>query len=112
MASFRKRGSSWQVQIRRSGQPPVTRTFKSKSNADAWSRQVEAEIERSGLPIDRRVLRRTTLADLLNQYRETVTPLKRGALQERYRLEQLLAHPISRTTLAKELYPKVGDEMR
>ncbi len=46
MASFRKRGSSWQVQIRRSGHPPVTRTFKSKSNADAWSRQVEAEIER------------------------------------------------------------------
>ena len=101
MATFRKRGSSWQVQIRRSGHPPISRTFKSKSNAYAWSRQVDAEIESSGLPVDRRVLRRKTLADLLNQYREMVTPLKRGALQEQYRLKQMLAHPISRTTLAK-----------
>jgi len=43
MATFRIRDSSWQVQIRKSGHPPVTRTFRTKSNAHAWSRQVEAD---------------------------------------------------------------------
>ena len=101
MATFRKRGSSWHVQVRRSGHPPVTRSFKLKADADAWARKLEAEVDRGELPVDRRALRSTTLGDLLTRYRETVTPTKRGNAQEDHRLRKLLAYPISRTALAK-----------
>lgn len=36
MATFRKRGSTWQVQIRIKGQPPQSRSFPTKSAAQAW----------------------------------------------------------------------------
>jgi len=40
MATVRKRGSSWQVQVRRSGLPSVSRNFKIKLDALAWARQL------------------------------------------------------------------------
>ena len=43
MASIRKRGKSWQVQIRPVGCPALTRSFNNKSLAQAWARQKEAE---------------------------------------------------------------------
>src|SRR5512138_1615094 len=50
MATTRKRGQRWHVQIRRKGRPSVTRSFLVKSDADAWARQQELEADRFGLP--------------------------------------------------------------
>jgi hypothetical protein len=50
MASIRRRGAKWQVQVRRQGLRPLTRTFRHKADAEMWSRQREAEIDRDGLP--------------------------------------------------------------
>ena len=36
----------WQARIRRKGQPLQSRTFPTKSLAEAWARQVESQIER------------------------------------------------------------------
>ncbi len=101
MASIRKRGTAWQVQVRRAGLPPCTRTFRLKADAEHWGRLVEAEIDRGDLPDGRQALRGKSLADLFRLYRDKVTPTKRGALQERYRLEQFLVHNISAVPLER-----------
>jgi integrase len=50
MANIRKRGTRWQVQVRRSGHPPITRSFGSRADAAAWARRVEGEIDRGESP--------------------------------------------------------------
>jgi integrase len=101
MASIRRRGAKWQVQVRRQGLRPLTRTFRLKSDAELWARQREAELDRGDLPVDHRTLRSLRLANLLERYRDTVTPKKRGAAQERYKLRVLLAHPIAQQSLER-----------
>jgi CheY-like chemotaxis protein len=44
MATLRKRGSRWHVQVRRSGQSH-TRSFSYKEDAEAWGRKTEREID-------------------------------------------------------------------
>jgi integrase len=99
VASIRRRGRTWQVQVRRQGSPLLTRTFRQKSHARLWARQKEAELDRGAPPIDTRMLRSITLHDLLERYRQTVTPRKRGATRERYKLRVLLRHPIAHLSL-------------
>jgi integrase len=94
MAAIRRRGRSWHVQIRRSGLPALTRTFQRRSDAELWARQREAEIDRGDLPANTRTLRGQTLRRLLERYAATVTPHKRGADREHYKLRVILAHPI------------------
>ena len=101
MASIRRRGPKWQVQVRRQGLRPQTRTFRHKADAEFWARQREGEIDRGELPVDVRALRSLTLSNLLERYQDTVTPRKRGAAQERYKLRILLAHPIAQQSLEK-----------
>ena len=101
MASIRRRGATWQVQVRRQGLRPLTRTFRLKRDAELWGRQREAELDRGDLPVDHRTLRSLRLANLLERYRDTVTPRKRGAVQERYKLRVLLAHPIAQQSLER-----------
>jgi len=100
MATIRKRGGSWQAQVRRQGHAAISRSFHRKPDAAAWARLIEADLERSDLPVDRKRLR-TPLSSLLIRYRDEITPKKRGALQERYRIAQLLAHRIATLPLEK-----------
>jgi len=95
MASYRKRAGSWQAQVRRKGQSPITKTFKHKADAEAWARKIEAEIDRTGLPLDPRHLDRMTVGDLLKRYRDEIAPHKRSANSEMYRLRILLRDPIA-----------------
>jgi hypothetical protein len=97
MASIRRRGATWQVQVRRQGLRPLTRTFRLKTDAELWARQREAELDRGDLPVDHRALRSLSLSNLLERYRDTVTPRKRGAAQ----LRILLAHPIAQQSLER-----------
>ena len=64
------------------------------------ARQVEAELDRGGLPVDSRVLRSHTLADLLKRYAAEVMPRKRSADRAAYMLRVVLRHPIARVTKA------------
>lgn len=59
MATIRKRGSSWQVQIRTKGQPPQSRSFPTKSAALTW---VDSQKEGRKVPLS------ITLRDLLTEY--------------------------------------------
>src|SRR5829696_9074539 len=99
MATIRKRGSSWQVQVRRQGAPALSKTFRSRADALLWARDKECAIDRAELPANARELRRISIGDLLRRYLETITPRRRGAGPERYRLEQLLQASIAQISL-------------
>jgi integrase len=111
MATIRKRGKSWQVQIRPAGCPPITRTFKRKPLANAWARQTEAEIDRNGLVINELGKENTTVGELLSRYKEEILPSKRGRDQESYVLRIFLRHKISQYSL-KHLTPSIIREYR
>lgn len=94
MATYRKRGNKWQVQIRRTGHQLLTKTFTLKADAEAWVREKDAELDRRSLSVDIKALERITLANLMRRYRDTVTPGKRGCDVETIRLNALLRHRV------------------
>ena len=57
MASVRElETGNWQAQVRRRGQKPVVRTFKTKLEASRWARLLESEMDRGELePADQSV---------------------------------------------------------
>ena len=63
MASIRKRGPhQWQARIYKGGKAS-SRTFETKTKAEAWARQTEADMDR-GVWQDRTEAEKTTLAEL------------------------------------------------
>ncbi len=64
MASFRKRSNGWQARIRRKGYPDLTKTFSTRSEANAWARQVESDIDKGSF-VSRVEAENTTLSELL-----------------------------------------------
>jgi len=73
MATFRKRNDKWHVQVRRTGHPSQSKSFISKTDAQKWVRQIEGDMDKAILPIDKRLLEQLTLADLIKRYRDNVT---------------------------------------
>ena len=98
MATYRKRGSKWHVQVRRSGKSAQTRSFTHKSDAEAWAKETERLIDNGGL-VDLSKLRKLTTGDLLIRYLNTITPPKRSARVETYIIGGFLAHQIADITL-------------
>jgi len=90
MATILKRGGKYQAQVRRLGHKPVSRTFTLKSDAAAWARKVESEIER-GTYVDRTPGASTTLSQMLSRYRKEILPKLSSTSQEvdGYRLNTL-----------------------
>ncbi|HMM37520.1 MAG TPA: site-specific integrase [Desulfovibrio sp.] len=79
MATFQKRANGkWQVKIRRDGQPSVSKTFTTKSDAEKWARAQEREMDRGAfLPTD--AAERTSVAAALDRYQKEAFPrLARG----------------------------------
>jgi integrase len=101
MATLRKRNGKWQVQVRRHGSAPSTRTFGSKSDALAWGRLQEARIDRGEVLDAPKRLRGLSVGDLLRRYRTEVTPKKKSAGKEIYRIDRLQAHRLSSVTLSE-----------
>lgn len=108
MASLRKRNGKWQVQVRRQGHSPVSKSFINRKDAEAWARDVERRFDQGeALPL-RQVSDVRTLGDLLVVYRDTITPQKKSASVERYRIDKILRHPIARTQAAKLIPTEVA----
>jgi integrase len=101
MATIRKRGERWQVQVRRIGYPDFSKSFLSKSDAEKWAREKERSIDRAELPLNFGDLKQSTVGDLLKRYRDTVTPTKRGRKVEAYRLGAMLKNELSSVALNK-----------
>lgn len=99
MATLRRRGQRWHVQVRRKGRTPVTRSFRLKSNALAWAREQELEADQ-GRPLVHKTLRGITVADIVVRYRDEIVPRKRGADREALTLNAFLRHPLARVAVA------------
>jgi integrase len=101
MASIRRRGSKYQVQIRRSGTRPVSRSFLNLKDAQAWARHMEVQADRRDLPADPKVLQRITLGELVERYRDTVSVRKRTRENEQAILNAFLRHPLCRRAVSE-----------
>jgi integrase len=91
MANLRKRSNGWQAQIRKKGQPSITKTFTQRKDALAWANTIESEIDR-GVYVDRSIAEQTILGDLLDRYSADILPSLRGEKSEQSRLRLLRAH--------------------
>lgn len=92
MSTFRKLPSgSWNAQVRRKGEPPISKTFKTKALAEQWARSIENEMDR-GLFLDRTPAERTTLAELLDRYAKEVLPDKKDQKPCLYRIKVVKKH--------------------
>ena len=101
MATFRKRGGKWHVQVRRKSAPSITRSFGLRSDALAWARQTELQADRRGLATAHKTLNNVLVADLVKRYRDEVVPRKRSAACERYLINAFLRHPIARLAVGQ-----------
>jgi len=70
MATIRKRQGRYQAQIRRKGQPLVTRTFTSRGSAKKWIKAVETDMERGEFKprVD------MTVGELITRFENQVVP--------------------------------------
>ena len=95
MATLEKRGpNQWRVKIRRRGYPLQTRTFETKATAIRYARRIEREMD-EGIFVSHRGADHTTLGELFERYLEEVTPKKKGAESEHYRIRALARHPLA-----------------
>lgn len=99
MASFQQRGDTWRARVRRKGQPDLSASFDTKAEAQRWAAQIEGDMSRSRF-VDNREAERTTLAQALERYEAEVTVHKKGASQERGRINRWLKHKLAKKTLA------------
>ena len=88
MATIRKRGNGWQVQIRKKNHHPVCKTFHIKSEAIAWAKIVEYEQER-GIYLDKTIAETTTVIEILERFEVTVTVKSKRAGNERSCMKHL-----------------------
>jgi len=94
MANIRKRGSKWQVQIRRTGHPSRTKTFIRKEEAIAWGRSQEVHLDTAAAGVF--IPSKDYLSGLLNRYAAEVTTKKKSVTSETRRILRLIRDPISR----------------
>lgn len=93
MATFRKRSNSWQARIQRTGYPDQAKTFKTRSEAVSWARQIESKLDQGAFPMPHHDV---PLSDLLLKYLDTVTVKKRQPDTETYRINAWLKYPLAR----------------
>lgn len=101
MATIRKHRDKWQVQIRRVGVRPMSKSFTLRKDALEWARHIERQADRHELPTDPKALQSVTFGDLVQRYRDTVTPGKKTADAEKYVLNALLTHKICSRRLSE-----------
>ena len=87
MASIRKRGQRWQVQIRRKDQPATSKSFLFLKDARQWAREQEQLADTGRLTT--RSISGSSVSDLLEEYLTRLTPRKRGAKQEAYLIRRV-----------------------
>ena len=94
MATIRKRGESWRVEIAKKG-IRKSATFSTKTEATKWALFIESQIdtgEYSPVP-------KMTFAELIDKYVEEVTPSKGGARSESLRLNRIAKTPLGAVAL-------------
>jgi integrase len=76
---------TWKALVRKQGWPTVIKTFRTKRDADDWSRRTEDAIVR-GVYIDRAGSERMMFKAAMDRYLAEVTPTKKASTQRNERL--------------------------
>ena len=77
-----KKTTKWQAMIRRGGHRPFSKTFKTKTEAEAWATAVENSINRDEF-VPSPESRRRTVSDMLERYSKTELPKKADSTNEK-----------------------------
>lgn len=96
MASIQRRGKYWRAQVRRKGWEAQARSFDTRGSAEAWARQVEAEMDQGSF-VSRGEAERTTLREAFIRYSKEVTPTKKPstAMSEHQKIGRWLDDPLA-----------------
>ena len=73
------------AQVRRLGSSPLSKSFKTRHEAEVWVRQTESELDR-GIYVNRQDAEKVTFSELLHKYLNEVSCNKKGFKHERVRL--------------------------
>ena len=93
MATITKRKSGkWTVEVR-THKKYISKTFIKKSNASNWAKEIEYQLDREQYE-DFSESVRITLGELITRYRDEITPTKKGAKEEKYKLNFILRNKI------------------
>ncbi|MCR9070419.1 MAG: Arm DNA-binding domain-containing protein [Alphaproteobacteria bacterium] len=94
MATIRRHGANWQARVRKTGYKQQTKTFRTKRDAEAWAREMEAGLDK-GIVRDRGAIIGKTLRDLLQRYHDDHAVPKRKGKQQAYLVRMWMRHPIA-----------------
>ena len=98
MATVNKlKSGKWCAQIR-SHKKYISKTFIKKSNASAWAKEIEYQLDRDQYE-DFSDTARISLGELITRYRDEITPHKKGRNTEKYKLNFILRHKIAKVKL-------------
>ena len=100
MAAISFRNNLWQARIRRKGTPTITRSFRTRKDAEQWARSVETSIDQGVYSGPIRA-QRITLADLIDRYLSEVTPNLKGARDDTIRLNAIKRHSLCSTLVTE-----------
>ncbi len=101
MATIRKRNGKYQVQVRRKGFPPASRSFHKRADADEWARHMESQADRGEMPAPVKDLGKYTVKSILERYRDEISFKKRSFYSEKYVLAGLIKQPFAKLSLAE-----------
>jgi integrase len=100
MGTIQKRlNGTFTARVRQKGYPSKSRTFSTRQDAQRWITEAEAEMSRDCF-VDTTVARKLILGTALAKYAEEVSPTKRGASEERFRLAAMQRDPIAAYSFA------------
>ena len=99
LATITKRKGRFCVQIRRKGYTPISRSFPTKAEAEAWAQ--DEDRKRTSPRMKRELLdpRYVKLGDVLERYLKEVTAHKISRETEHYRIAKIVRAPIAELSL-------------
>lgn len=97
----RTESNTWKALVRKTGWPPTSKTFRTKRDAEDWSRRVEDEMTR-GVYIQRTPSEKMTLTEALVRYEKEIIPTKKTSTQVRdsRRIKLLKSSELGKYSLA------------
>jgi len=84
MSCVRKRGNSWNAQVRVSGWRSFTKSFNKKTDAITWSSKLEHQLRNTSLPEEN--IQNLKLSYLMNRYAEEVSCKIKSGITEQCQL--------------------------
>lgn len=100
MASFRLRSNKWQARVSVQGYPTEVKSFDTKAEAQQWARKIESSMD-AGSFRDRSTAKTQRLFDVLERYKNEVTPSKRGAVREAEGIRFMQRHKMALHSMDK-----------